>query len=131
MQTPAKKQTKASHQLYSVNQDGTLDLNRISPEVKSYIYQTIQEFEAFSTPETMVAVVARDSKKGQHRIAITLMEGDGKLEQEGEHEDLFTAIRIAKDNLLKVLQEIQDKIVSNQDRTEQINTILGSNNTIH
>jgi ribosomal subunit interface protein len=108
------------------------DMHNISPEVKSYIYQTIQEFEAYATPETMVAVVARESKKkGLHRIAITLMEGEGKVEQEGEHEDLYVAIKLAKENLLKVLNEIQDQVISNQDRTQQINSILGSNQTLH
>lgn len=38
----------------------TLDLIENDPEIKSYIYQQIQEFNTFVTPETLVMVIARD-----------------------------------------------------------------------
>lgn len=38
----------------------TLDLIENDPEIKSYIYQQIQEFNPFVTPETLVMVIARD-----------------------------------------------------------------------
>ncbi len=38
----------------------TLDLIENDPEIKSYIYQQIQDFNAFVTPETLVMVIARD-----------------------------------------------------------------------
>jgi ribosome-associated translation inhibitor RaiA len=121
----------------------TDDVTDVSPEVKSYIYQTIMEFEPFSTPQTVVAVIAKDplklhSKtnengeimdrsvlKDMHRISITLSEEGSKIEDEGLHEDIFTAIRIAKDKLVKKLIAIQDQVISNQDRKVQINNAIG------
>lgn len=38
----------------------TLDLIENDPEIKSYIYQQIQDFNSFVTPETLVMVIARD-----------------------------------------------------------------------
>lgn len=113
-----------------------------SPEVKSFIYQQIMEFEPFVTPQTVVAVLARDPKKlalqfeteekefdpvklkKMYRIAISLKEADTKLEAEGLHENIFQAIKMAKDNLLKKLTAIQDSMVSQQDRIMEINHFL-------
>ncbi len=127
-----------------------VDLDNVSPEVKSYIYQVISEFEPFTTQETQIAVIAKDplklisqleangvdydrtELKKMFRISISLSEDGAKLEEEGVHEDIYVAIRIAKDNMLKVLNEIQDTVLSNQDRHMQINDALGNGTgTIH
>lgn len=120
----------------------TIQLIEQNPEVKSFIYQQISEFEPFVTPQTIVAVVARDPKKlaiqyetdGKefrredlkklYRIAIVLNESGATVEAEGVHEDIFEAIKAAKDNLLKKLVEIQDSVVSQQDRIIEINHYL-------
>lgn len=123
--------------------DSEVDMANIDPEVKSYIYQTIIEFEPYSTPSTLISVVAKDplklisrfeadgiqydhSKlKTMHRISITLAEDGGKLEEEAVHEDIYSAIRLAKEKLLKTLIEIQDRVVTNQERKMQIDTAVG------
>jgi ribosome-associated translation inhibitor RaiA len=125
------------------------DLSHVSPEVKSYIYQTIMEFEPYTTPETIVAVIAKDplklisqleaegtdydrvELKKMYRISISLSEEGAKIEEEGLAENIYDAIRIAKDKLVKVLSEIQDNVISNQDRTIQINGILQHTGTVH
>ena len=125
-----------------------LELKNFGSEVKSYVYQTIMEFEPFTTPETIVSVTAKDplkliSKleangvdydrtelKKMNRICISLTEDGAKIEEEALHEDIFTAIRQAKDKLVVILSEMQDQAITNQDRTAQINTAL-SNGTIH
>lgn len=117
-------------------------------EVKAYVYQQLADFEPFVTPETIVAVVARDPRKlalqletdghdidplklrDMYRIAIVLKEDDTKIQAEGLHEDIFEAIRIAKETLLKKLVEIHDTVVSQSDRQEQINFAL-SNPQLH
>jgi ribosome-associated translation inhibitor RaiA len=119
-----------------------IELIEQNPEVKSFIYQQIAEFDGFVTPETVVTVVARDPLKlalqyeaeGREftkaglkklfRIAIVLKEGDAKVEAEGVHQNIFTAISMAKDNLLSKLIEIQDSVVSQQDRLVEINHFL-------
>ncbi|MEK2689089.1 hypothetical protein [Bdellovibrio sp. GT3] len=123
-------------------QNPTIQLIEENPEVKSFIYQMINEFDGFVTPETVVTVVARNPKKlalqyeteGKEfdrrdlsklfRIAIVLTEGDAKVEAEGVHSDIFLAIKLAKDNLMLKLMEIQDSVVSHQDRLVEINHYL-------
>lgn len=113
-----------------------------NPEVKSFIYQQIIEFEPFVTPQTVVAVLAKNPSKlalqletdqkefdpaelkKMYRIAIILSEGDSRIEAEGLHKDIFQAIKMAKDNLLKKLVLIQDSVVSQQDRLVEINHFL-------
>jgi hypothetical protein len=125
-----------------------LELKNLGSEVKSYVYQTIMEFEPFTTPETIVSVTAKDplklisqleangidydrtELKKMNRICISLSEDGAKIEEEALHEDIFTAIRQAKDKLVVILSEMQDQAITNQDRTAQINTAL-SNGTVH
>jgi hypothetical protein len=119
-----------------------------NPEIRSFIYQQIVEFEHFVTPQTMVAVMAKDPLKLQakleaegktvnkkklakmYRISIALKEDDTKIQEEGLHEDIFEAIKIAKGKLIKKLEAIQDQIITHQERIEQINQAL-SNPNIH
>lgn len=119
------------------------DMLNVGPEVKSYIYQILAEFEPFTTAQTTVAVIAKDplrlitrlenegiefdrkKLRNMYRISITLMEDGSKLEEEGLHESIFEAIKMAKDKLLKQLTEIQDQIVSSQDRKIQIDSAVG------
>ena len=120
----------------------TIELIEQNPEVKSFIYQQIADFEPFVTPQTVVTVVARDPKKlalqyeteGRdfsvadlkklYRIAIVLKEDDTSVSAEGVHEDIFQAIKLAKENLLQQLIEIQDSVISQQDRIIEINHYL-------
>lgn len=120
-------------------------LKDIGPEVKSYIYQSILEFEPFTTPECVVSIVAKDPLKlmnqsdtdsnekldakklnKMYRIAIIITEEGTKVEAEALHESIYEAIRLAKENLLAHLREIQDSVVSAQDRQVQIQTALAS-----
>ena len=117
-------------------------------DVKAYVNQQLAEFEPYVTETTVVSVVSRDPQKlalqletdgkdlgskklsDMFRIAIILQEEDSKLEAEGFHEDIYEAIRMAKDNLMKKLAEIHDTVVSQSDRIEQINLAL-SNPQLH
>lgn len=120
----------------------TIELIEQNPDVKSFIYQQIAEFDGFVTPQTVVTVVARDPRKlalqyeteGKefsrddlkklYRIAIVLNESGTKVDAEGVSEDIYAAIRMAKDNLMKKLVEIQDSVISHQDRLVEINHYL-------
>lgn len=123
-----------------------LQVEEVHPEVKSYIHQILQEFDPFTTPDTSIIVIARDplkllSQVDEHlkaelparkllkkmfRIGIQLTEDGTTLEEEGLHEDIYEAIKIAKDKLIKQLNEIQDEMMSAQERTSQIQTAKAS-----
>ncbi|MFN7729211.1 MAG: hypothetical protein ACK5P7_08650 [Bdellovibrio sp.] len=117
-----------------------IDLDDVGPEVRSYIYQAMMDFQPFTTSSTTVAVIAKDPLKlakleefiGQDpqllskywRISIALSEDGTQIEEEGVHQDIYVAIRLAKDKLVKTLIEIQDEIISSQDRVIQIKSAL-------
>lgn len=136
-----------------------IDLQNLAPEVKSYIFQTLMDFEPFTTPQTQVAVIAKDplalltndeeeenenssdhghgeiperkKLRKMYRISITLSEDGGVLSAEGLHEDIYEAIKIAKNKLLVTLNEIQDEIISNSERHQQIRTAIAAGGDIH
>lgn len=113
-----------------------VDVTQVHPEVLSYVYQTLMEFEPYTTETTEVAVVAkdplklekrgelvdmsRDEVKGLYRINISLSDQGSRIEAEGVDKNIYTAIRLAKELLLKELQRIHDSVVSQAERTEQI-----------
>ena len=119
-----------------------------NPEIRSFVYQQILEFEPYVTPQTQVSVIVKDPLKlfnkleaeGQsiskrklakmYRISIVLKEDGTKISEEGLHHDLFEAIKMAKNKLIKKLEAIQDHVISQQDRIQQINQAL-SNSNIH
>ncbi len=149
----------------------TLDLIETDPEIKSFIYQQINEFNLFITPETLVMVIARDPKgiyqtiasaherneedesedfihdtemndeetfeevdedlkKLKFRIAIILKDGEHSIEAEAYNNDIFEAIRMAKDLLVNRLIEIQEEVESPKDRIAAIQQ-ASDNKTIH
>lgn len=116
----------------------TTDMDHFDPDVKSYVYQAISEFTPFVTAETIVAVIAKDPIKlvkkleeeghdvdeeqlaKMFRISISLTEDGTKIEEEALHENVFEAIREAKDKMMKNLAEIQNSVISSSERAQQI-----------
>lgn len=135
----AKKKKIKNHLQSNTSLMDTLHLIETDTEVKSYIYQQINEFSSYVTPETNVVVLARDPEdayadenhvitedqdsKNDHypyRIAIVLKDGEATLEAEGFGRDIYDAIQAATHAMLQRLSEIQDEIESPQDRLNAI-----------
>lgn len=132
--------SKSNNEMMSSIQD--------SPEVKAFIYQIITEFEPYVTPETLVMVLAKNplhvfeevqennpeltksELKKWHRISISLKEGESKIEAEAVSGDIYNAITLAKNKLLKHLAELHDNVISQQERTAELNHAK-LNNKIH
>ncbi len=120
----------------------TEQLIQNDPDLKSFVYQQIAEFQPYVTPSTIAAVIAKDPQKlamefelkGQgrsasqlallHRVSIRLKDGDSTIQQEAHHENIYEAIRMAKEKLLIRLDEIQDTVISKKDRIDEINQAL-------
>lgn len=124
---------------HSADLQETLNLIETDPEVKSFIYQQINEFSPFVTPETNVIVLARNPEDAyadedhviasdsesiedhyEYRIAIVLKEADATLEAEGFGRDIYDAISAASEAMLTRLSEIHDEVESPQDRLKAI-----------
>lgn len=132
-------QKNKTHLQETMSLQDTLHLIETDPEVKSFVYQQINEFSPYVTPETNVIVLARDAEDAYanedhvissdsdsvddhypYRIAIVLKEGEATLESEGFGRDIFDAITAAKEAMLQRLSEIQDEVESPQDRLNAI-----------
>jgi len=108
-----------------------------TPEVKSFIYQQIVDFEPFLTPTSLVSVVSRNtdddkkrSKNLKHQIQISIKENDVSIVEVGSSENIYEAILEAKNKLYQKLVSIQDSVISEQDRMVQIK-LAKSNRLIH
>lgn len=113
-----------------------LDFKTIDPEVRSYIYQVLLDFEPFTSSATVIAVSAKDPSalniegmsqselERQFRISISLTEDGTQIEEEGLAKDIYGALREAKDKLMRHLTEIQDSVVTPAERASQIQWAL-------
>lgn len=108
-----------------------------SPEVKSFIYQQIVDFEPFLTPTSLVSVVSKNphekagkKKQLRHQIQISIKENGVSLMEVGSSENIYEAILDAKNKLYQKLVLIQDSVISEQDRVAQIKSIQ-SGGVIH
>lgn len=129
------------------NKNSEVDISsETHPEIQSFIYQQIAEFEPFITPETLVMVVTRDpnfiedenseeiievTEKYNHRIAIVLKEDDASIEAEAFHDNIYEAIKNAKEVLLQRLIEIQEEVQDPKERMKAIENAKSSNEQIH
>jgi ribosome-associated translation inhibitor RaiA len=118
------------------------------------------EFEPFSTSDTVISVIAKNPLglltqneevdeettsfafdvselptktrlKKMYRIAISITEDGGRIEAEGLHANIYEAITAAKNKLLHTLAEIQDDIVTKQDRQMQIRQAMAAGGSVH
>ena len=116
-------------------------------EIKSYINQQILDFDPFITPSTLILVIARDpqlrdtdleidseasekSKPANHRIVIILKEDESSIEAEAFHDDIFEAIKLAKEKLVIELLAIQNEVENSQERLMAIQQ-AGNSNQVH
>lgn len=132
-------QKNKTHLQQAITLQDTLHLIETDPEVKSFVYQQINEFSPYVTPETNVVVLARDAEDAYaddehvissdfesadnhylYRIAIVLKEEDATLEAEGFGHDIYDAINAAKEAMLQRLSELQAEVESPQDRLNAI-----------
>lgn len=113
-------------------------------EVKSYIYQQINEFSPYVTPDTLIMVVARnpterneqideedfDPNEYHYRIAIIMQEDGASIEAEAYHDDIFEAIKLAKEALIGKLSEIRDEVEDTEEEkiAENVSTQLRADN---
>lgn len=125
-----------------------LDLEQVSPEVLSYVYQSLSELEPYTTENTEMAVIAKDplklwgkseseslppkhELKKMYRISISLTDDGTRIEAEALDKDIFAAIKMAKEKLLRELEEIHDAVVSSSERNQQIQSARSGGTSIH
>ncbi len=109
-----------------------------SPEVKSFIYQQIVDFEPFLSPTSLVSVISKNAKENsgnkkkqmRHQIQISIKEDGVSLVEVGSSENIYEAILDAKNKLYQKLVLIQDSVVSEHDRMAQIK-LVQSGGVIH
>lgn len=109
-----------------------------NPEVKSFIHQMTVDFLPFVTPTTVISVVAKDAtllhkklkKSGKsvskeklaeyHRIQLSLIDQGTSISAEGLDKNIFVAMKKAKDKMVAHLAQIQNSVMTEQERVAQM-----------
>ncbi len=104
-----------------------------SPEDRAYIYQQIQDLQAFVGPSGQVAVVCEKGEEdsGQVFYAVTLASiQNGAFEVRAKAEDFYEACLKAKESLLKAFEALSQNTDLDQAREVQIR-ILSQGHLLH
>lgn len=106
----------------------TVETFASDPEVKAHIYQQLTEFEPYLLPGSHIAVLIKDrnetAKKNRVVVTFSLSAEGGQIHGKGAAADVYEAAKIAKNDILKQFDSIQNQLVSAQDREVEINEIM-------
>lgn len=107
----------------------TVETFASDPEVKAHIYQQLSEFEPYLLPGSHIAVLIKDKKKNGDKMAgvvvtFSLSAEGGQIHGKGAGADVYEAAKIAKNDILKQFDSIQNQLVSAHDREVEINEIM-------
>lgn len=124
-----------------------LIIDETTPEVKSFIFQQIQDLALFLTPKSIISVVSKNldmealinheeihnilTKPGSpfYKVIISITENSTIIEEEAISSNIFEAIVMAKTKLFNILLKIQDEVITREDREAQL--IQAKNSVIH
>lgn len=128
-------------------EDSRFKIEESNAEVKSFIYQQIQDLESFMTPNSIVNVASErvsgkepDNNDYTHnnstekdllffKVVISITENSTVIDGTATSSNIFEAITLAKKNLYSLLIKIQDEVISREDREAQL--IQAKNSIIH
>lgn len=118
------------------------------PEVMAYTYQIVEECSPFMTENTQIVIEERkaskiakrlksegtlpeDFKIPQYCFRILMTEEGARIVEYGFGENPYQALDEAKNKLIKQLGIIQDEVISNSDRINEVNSIINGDYNLH
>lgn len=118
-------------------------------ELKAYICQQLVELQPYLVADSQMAVTVQQvvSKNGEtavkeenddgtprpgdYLVKLTTTVEDGKLMAEGHGGSVYDAFTEAKDEMVSLLSQLQNAVIDQADRDEEIESYLDGSRTIH
>lgn len=116
-------------------------------DIQAFIYQQITDLEAFLSETSNLSVIEKNAKRtikklqkeeelpldfqAEYCFLFKLQDQQEVLTAYGFSNDPFEAIIMAKTKMLNQLIVIQNQVVSNSDRINEINDVMNGNNIKH
>ena len=91
----------------------------LGPEERAYIYQKINEFSSFFTPDSH-ALVHIKKESGSYVVNFQLTGPGASLLSEGVSRDLYSAVNKAQEDILSHIRSIQQEATSEEERQAEI-----------
>ena len=101
------------------------------PSVKAYMHQKGAELGQFVTSQTMILWMGQDLFKDStnefgYKIVLVLKDGTAEIRESGVSKDIYQAIDRAHTKMLAKLHRIQEQVLSQEERMNQIQAALGN-----
>lgn len=116
-------------------------------EIKAFIHQQINDLEEYllesaelTVSEQNAQTIIKRLKKSEeldpsfeakHCYSFHLEDSGETLDAIGLHNDPYEAIKIAKNKMLQQLIVLQNELISNSDRQNEINQVISGGNIKH
>ena len=112
----------------------------MDPELKAYIYQHLMDIQPYLVANAQVAVLVQrgaiDDSRSETgaedyvvRLSATL--GEGRMEADGQDEDIYEAFNKAKKSMIHELSEIQNSMMDPAEREVEVRAALNGTYTLH
>lgn len=122
----------------AVQSNGTS--HEMDPELKAYIYQHLMDIQPYLLANAQVAVLVQRAEGETSQIEndeqdflVTLVAtlNEGRMEAEGQHEDIYEAFNKAKESMIHQLAEIQNSMMDPAEREVEVRAALNGTYTLH
>jgi ribosome-associated translation inhibitor RaiA len=121
------------------NTEATNTSYEMDPEFKAYIYQHLMDIQPYLIANAQVAVLVQraegdvpvDADEPDYLVTLVATLGDGRMEAEGQHEDIYEAFNKAKNNMISQLSEIQNSMLDPAEREVEVRAALNGTYTLH
>ncbi len=113
--------------------------HEMDPELKAYIYQHLMDIQPYLLANAQVAVlVTRADDESQiendgqdYLVTLVATLNEGRMEAEGQHEDIYEAFNKAKVTMIHQLAEIQNSMIDPAEREVEVRAALDGTYTLH
>lgn len=106
--------------------------HEMDPELKAYIYQHLMDMQPYLLANAQVAVlVTRAEDDESHLVTLVATLNEGRMEAEGQHEDIYEAFNKAKVTMIHQLAEIQNSMIDPAEREVEVRAALDGTYTLH
>lgn len=105
-------------------------------ELKAHIYQQLVDLQPYLAPESQIAVLVQvesdeDGENVEHILTLVASLGEFKMEVEGRDADIYEAFALAKQNMLRQLEEWYSVAVDTSERDAEIQSVIEGRHMIH
>lgn len=129
----------ARRETNTVAQDANTS-HEMDPELKAYIYQHLMDIQPYLVANAQVAVLVQraedeishsENEEQDYLVTLVATLNEGRMEAEGQDQNIYEAFNKAKEAMIHQLSEIQNSMMDPAEREVEVSAALNGTYTLH